>query len=774
MRDTSFRLQAGLLAASAAAILAACGGGGDDDDNDPGPAGTAQITVLSNRADLVSGGDALVAVSVPANVQASDMAVTLNGSNVTSTFQYEAAGNRMVGLVTGLVEGANQVVASGRGRSASLTITNHPRGGPVISGPQLEPWVCATPNGATVDVAVPGTTLTSPVVTRTSGLDQGPTDAKCNAPTKHTYFYQPKAKQGSACTFTTTGADPCFLPYDTAAPPPSADVADFTNDRGATVKSIVRVERGTMNRGIYELVTFHDPAVSTDTPVARQKGWNGKLLWVFGASAAAHRLQAPTTTTTIFNHEALKRGYMVASASLNNNGTNANHLLAAESMMMVKERIVEQYGPIRYTIGSGCSGGSIQQHTIAGSYPGLLDGLQPNCSYQEQANIEIEIKDCGLLADRYYKTANGSTLTTAQKRAIEGHDPAFCTVWINSFLPAYDPTRIANCGPGWPQALTYDPVLRPNGVRCTLLDHEARRLGTFVDSDGARKANKVFDNVGVQYGLKGLQSGAIDVEQFVQLNEGVGSYSPDLAWSGSTGGPPAARVEAQASTLANVYTYGVLSDAKLLAQVAIIDLRGNENPAGDIHANWRSWAMRERLDKANGHHNNQVIWASTPGLVPGAGQLRKSFLTMDAWLANVEADTSSRPRSEKIIANRPLDLGDRCITTPGATDAEAEANVGLGTPACPVTFQGSPRQAAGGPLAEDIFKCQLKPLSFADADYHAKVFTAGQQARLQAVFPSGVCDWTKPGVGQQRSPGWFTFASGTGVALPAPPTSAPL
>jgi hypothetical protein len=184
--------------------------------------------------------------------------------------------------------------------------------------------------------------------------------------------------------------------------------------------------------------------------------------------------------------------------------------------------------------------------------------------------------------------------------------------------------------------------------------------------------------------------------------------------------------------------------------------------------------MRERLDKANGHHNNQVIWASTPGLVPGAAQMRRSLLTMDAWLAAVEADTSTRPRADKIIANRPLDLGDRCIATAGTTDAEVDANLGLGTPACPVTFQGSPRQAAGGPLAEDIFKCQLKPLSFTDPDYQGAVFTAGQQARLQAVFPSGVCDWTLPGVGQQRAPGWHTFATGTGVALPAAPTSTPL
>jgi nitrous oxide reductase accessory protein NosL len=90
-----------------------------------------------------------------------------------------------------------------------------------------------------------------------------------------------------------------------------------------------------------------------------------------------------------------------------------------------------------------------------------------------------------------------------------------------------------------------------------------------------------------------------------------------------------------------------------------------------------------------------------------------------------------------------------------------------------VTYQASPRQTAGGPLAEDILKCELKPLAFSDADYTGITFTADQQARLRAVFATGVCDWSKPGVGQQRSPGWYTFATGTGVALPAAPVATP-
>ena len=46
--------------------------------------------------------------------------------------------------------------------------------------------------------------------------------------------------------------------------------------------------------------------------------------------------------------------------------------------------------------------------------------------------------------------------------------------------------------------------------------------------------------------------------------------------------------------------------------------------------------------------------------------------------------------------------------------------------------------------------------------------------QVQAAFPSGVCDWSKPGVGQQPSTPWLTFAGGPGgQPLGPPPTSQP-
>src|SRR3954468_22742740 len=169
-------------------------------------AAAVKIEVLSNRADLVSGGDALVAVSAPARV-------FRNGTDVTDAFQRRADG-RFEGLVTGLRDGRNTVSAKlPSGSGAQITITNHPIGGPVFSGPQIQPWVCGT---------------------EAAGLGKA-TDAQCDAPTQIAYQYKSSS----------TGQ---FAAYDPAHPP--GDVATTTTDQGRTVPYIVRVETGTQDRGL--------------------------------------------------------------------------------------------------------------------------------------------------------------------------------------------------------------------------------------------------------------------------------------------------------------------------------------------------------------------------------------------------------------------------------------------------------------------------------------------------------------------------------------------
>jgi hypothetical protein len=99
-------------------------------------------------------------------------------------------------------------------------------------------------------------------------------------------------------------------------------------------------------------------------------------------------------------------------------------------------------------------------------------------------------------------------------------------------------------------------------------------------------------------------------------------------------------------------------------------------------------------------------------------------------------------------------------------DADALQADGLGR----LAKRASPRQVAGGPLTENILKCELTPLN--SADYSPVVLSSAQLGRLHAVFPDGVCDWSEKGVGQRRAASPLTFAEGPGgKRLPRAPKS---
>jgi len=61
---------------------------------------------------------------------------------------------------------------------------------------------------------------------------------------------------------------------------------------------------------------------------------------------------------------------------------------------------------------------------------------------------------------------------------------------------------------------------------------------------------------------------------------------------------------------------------------------------------------------------------------------------------------------------------------------------------------------AGGPLAADILKCQLRRLE--RRDYPVSM-TDEEFKRLKALFPEGVCDFTRRGVGQTTMVPWASF-----------------
>jgi len=768
---------------------------------------------LSNRADLVSGGSVLVEVSVPAAAESGKLKVDVDGVDVTPSFT--TVGGRTIGLVKGLKNGVNNINATATNGSfagARLVVTNHPIGGPVLLSTQTQPWVCATP----VPVAESGNTPAS----NGSGLSTTAVDAQCNIATEFKLFYRTKtpltaASGDGGCSFVlpdptptianpnpTTPANSCLQPY--VAGTPAANIATTTTTTGKTVPYIVRVERGTINRGIYDIAVLFDPTAAAWTPTAPQPQWNRKVLYSYGASTGQPRLQFRTEQNWA-DDNALSRGFMVVDNSLTDSLFNSNRVLVNETTMMMKEHIVDNYGEITYTMGNGCSGGSINQNTVASTYPGLLDGIQPSCDFADSITTGMEVTDCVLLVNFYVgpewtalMTGLTQTQINAKKIAINGHfDQTGCHGWNNNFGYNNKPgnhqrTLVADATTGalgppgalrnnclLPAALVYDPVTNPNGTRCGDPDLASMIWGTTagIPANSVR-AQQTTDNVGIQYGLKALMAGAITPEEFVTLNEKIGGFDADA-------NRRAARSTADLPALDIAYKAGIVSSGANLGKLAIIDQRGFDEttltPGGiAIHYIWRSFGERARLDAEAGSHANQVIWRYGTGLLPTAasGISLLSFLTMDTWLSNL---ATSAPKSfinaertqAQVVAAKPSTAFDFCYLFSDTTFSNKITDQALCNADTRLAIHSSPRQVAGGPLQENILKCQLKPLSF--SDYGSIVFSAAQQSRLSAVFSTGVCDWSKPGVGQQAPVAPQTYQAGPGgVPLGPPPASTPI
>jgi hypothetical protein len=316
--------------------------------------------------------------------------------------------------------------------------------------------------------------------------------------------------------------------------------------------------------------------------------------------------------------------------------------------------------------------------------------------------------------------------------------PKLGTPDVGSYSATFaDPTFAAGCG--LPSAQVYDPKKNPKGVRCTLQDYMAAVFG--LRGDGF--ANRPFDNVGVEYGLRALQAGKISNDQFVDLNEQIGGL--DIDWHHTT-----QRSEADGAALKAAYRGGLVSNGRELAKVPIIDIRGADNI--EIHSDFHSYAMRARLDAANGNHDNQVIFEGGRPLIGDAQSFWQSFTLIDRWLSGIDADRSKRTLPEKVRANRPAGAVDSCwIEGRQITDFASCHKL--------FPYYGDPRIAAGGTAADDVLKCRLKPLSQNADGVH---FSDAQFARLRKVFEDGVCDYSVPGVAQVAPQPWVTFAGGPG------------
>jgi len=672
------------------------------------------LRTLSSRPDMISGGDVLVQITLPAKVSLPEFGATLNGRDVTRLFRPNRTPGVLIGRVEGLALGKNTLeVRTGASHRGQLELINHPITGPIFSGPHQKPFICQT---------------------EAAGL--GPAlDTDCSAKTMVAYVYKSNQPPPSGMNAVAAALQSPFKPFEPSGPRP-ADLAQTTTTEGHTQDYIVRRETGTINRAIYEIAFLHQPGQPLPGPSTSVPGWNGRLVYSFGGGCAAGYRQG--RWSEMLDDEILSRGYAMATASLNVSRNNCDDVISAETMMMVKEHFIKQFGLPEYTIGSGNSGGAIQLHLIAQNYPGLLDGILPTSSFPDAVTLIPPAADCFLLAHAFEIAKQ--PWTDDQKTAVSGY--ATWKTCTGGFIPAFPQfSRPAACDASIPKELIYSSAKNPKGVRCDLYDNQVNIFGRDPSTGFARRP---LDNTGVQYGFATFNAAKISAEQFLELNERIGGYDID-------GNIVSARMVADPMALRTAYQTGrVNTGSGGLSSVPIIDWRRYGDPYATIHDEIRTYSARARLMAANGRADNHVVLTLPRGVdIRGANfRVDDTMALMDKWLDNIAKDTSHDSAAVRVARNKPPGLVDACWTPQGEKIAEPQSYDGPGRCSQLYPAHGDPRIAAGAPLANDILKCALKPLNPKD---YTQPLTTDQLARLKAIFPNGVCDFSRPGVEQQNT-----------------------
>jgi len=724
-----------------------------------------ELEVLSSPAEMVTGGDALVRVSIPRTVPLHKATVSLNGVNVTGTLELDAAARTLTGMVTGLRLGDNTLHADsngqGKGRpAADLTLKNHPVTGPIFSGPQQQPFLCRTI----------GQGLGTPLPDNQDGIGlavPGGWSKDCSVPTKVDFQY--RATNGSF--------------KDLPAGPLPADVAMTTTMDGETVPYVIRRERGTINRFIYSisiLSPLGDPAAPPDLSL-----WNGRLVYSFDGGVAIGHNQGTLGGNHRY-HNGLSKGYAVVYSSGTRTATHYNLVLGGETAIMTKERFIEGYGVPRYTVGVGGSGGGIQQYVYAQNHPGvILDAAVPQYSYPDMVTQTIHVGDCELL-EQYMDVTDGANpkwqtwqnRTWLEGMAASNHIPNPYTggaPGLSECVSGWRGLTPLAMNPNWFEPwgeMDLYPAATILAVKWTHWDD----LATIYGVDAAGYGRSTWDNVGVQYGLEALRAGNITPAEFLKLNATVGSWKEskdmtqegcpfypsfgcfDATWdpwsrkqmrlSPDGGITPAPRREGSLEAMHAAYESGLVFRGDI--GIPTIDWRHYLERELDMHNSHQSFAARQRLLSFDGDASNQVIWFTDgPRLFD---QTPQAFEVIDEWMANIRANPA-----KSVAENRPMDAVDKCFTSSGAPIASG-SDVWSGIldagpkGACAQQFPlfSTSRIVAGGPIEGWIYKCATKPVAAAIADgtYGSWTPDATEAARLEQIFPTGVCDYSKPDAGK--------------------------
>lgn len=733
--------------------------------SDAAPGGPWDIEVLSSPPDQVSGGDARLAVTTPPGQQ--DKArIIVAGDDVTASFS--ATDKRTLeGVVSGLDVGTSHVVvATGTKKMhlrATLDLTNHPITGPMFSGPQQQPFLCATPGDYDNAELL------------------GPIDDDCTMETVVSYKYR-----------TIGGVWEDWTPGQERP----ADMATTTTIDDQTVDFIVRWERGTINRFIYSIAVLSPDGSADPADAPDLSAWNGRFLYHFQGGVGIGHYQGSPSQSRMLYEQGLSRGYAMGYSTGTKAGEHYNLVVGGETAVMVKDRFVTRYADPDYTVGIGASGGAIQQYVYGQNHPGLIDAAIPVYSYPDMITQTIHVGDCELMerwidlqvvgGSAKWADWNNRTLLEGMN-AINGFDNDFLAV-----MPPGFPAGSSECINGWrglsPLVLNPNfgtaPGITPQDQASTEWTHFGDAINVYgVNPD--TYANRTWDNVGVQYGLESLVDGHITLDEFLDVNAQAGSWKnePDMVQEGCPfisqlcpnpadlagldfdqiwptlldpwswrnmdlspdgGTTPAPRATADDGAIAAAHDSGLVFRGEY--EIPTIDWRNYLERELDMHNSHQSFASRQRLLDFDGDAGNQVIWF-TDGNDDGDeyDQTGLALEVMDEWMANI----ADRPQWS-VERNRPDRAVDSCFDVDGNLMASGddvwsgildEAGEGPCTQAFPL--YSTSRIVAGGPITGNVFKCDLQSVSDAVADgvYGDVAIDPTTSARLEEIFPTGVCDY---------------------------------
>ena len=687
-------------------------------------------------------------------------------------------------------------------RDAKFWIGESGPTGPIFSGPQQYPFICTTVDNGLGQPRIDNQAgIGNAVFPEVGGMPDFTADPVgysrlCSIGTRVDYVYYSTVAKAFIPL-----ADPANVPAD----------VEQISVHGQLVNFVVRVERGTINRFIYSITMLAPYPETLDSPqTLNNSTWNRKLVYKFEGGVGIGHYQGfmSLDADEALHYASLKRGFAIAYSTGTKTGTHYNLQLAEETALMVKAHFKAVYGRPRYTVGIGGSGGGVQQYVIAQNTRHVIDAAIAQLAYPDMITTTVYIGDCELL-ERYfdysYTLDHTSRWASWQERGlIEGlatSQIAIVDPWSQSpYAPAPGSSGCINgwrgtvpqvFNPAWTNQQYIDALnlyRYPADVIASIKWTHWNDLGNIYPQDENGFAANTWDNVGVQYGLRALQSGTITAQEFLDLNACVGGWkSPqdmvlgyypwdptaDTAtldpWDqrnmrlspscNKVGGLPAPRTQGSIRAMHAAYNAGQVFEGRL--NIPVFDIRYYLEPILNMHHSQASFAARARMIKARGNADNQVIWNVGCDLDQVNLSENCSYDPtgdvldiMDDWMSHIRGGSL-----EQVIKNKPAAAVDACFNNDGSllyAGMDAWDGVLNKRPAGPCTtaypILSTSRIQAGGPQRDDIFKCALKPVSKAlhDGTYAGVKFNAAQRQQLRRIFSTGVCDYSQGDVGKPK------------------------